>query len=188
MNWLANWPTCPSLSTSLLANMLPGTNFETQTVHVLNYLSRLNIKWFLEKKLGPLTLIHIDTKRYMDMYCGNMKFILSVDNFIFPTNQPSMHCSVYYPKNVLLHKNRAVNSNVFHDNWHIIMNLSVTFSLYNQHCGHSSTVPRTSFLCLLISCLYNVLKIFGYQYCHLYFIGLLALLILYFENNMGSKW
>ena len=75
--------------------------------------------------------------------CGNMKFISSVDkdilfnveNYIHIFMQACIHvlfCLLYsYIKNIILlpHKNRAINSNAFHDN-HIMK--------YNHTCDYVS--------------------------------------------------
>ena len=59
--------------------------------------------------------------------CGNIKFVSSVDqdtlvntrnNFIFP-NIHVLFCLLYKKIHQLHHKNRAVNSNEFHDNRHM---------------------------------------------------------------------
>ena len=100
--------------------------------------------WVVESQEYWFILIWIWIKqryiqRIITWMCGNMKFIWSVDQDISDKwakrmseiscstreitsyFQTFMYCSVYYIKKTVLlpHKNRAVNSNAFHDNRHM---------------------------------------------------------------------
>ena len=67
--------------------------------------------WNLFRVLTRIS--HKWAKRTSKISCSTLEIISDF--------QPSMYCSVYYIKKIVLlpHKNRAVNSNAFHDNRHM---------------------------------------------------------------------